>query len=510
VPLFAPPFTAFLKSSPSVSSSTLKIFFVSAEVAPFVRTGGLADVVGELPRALADLGHDVRVLTPWYRKVAQQGTKASLVKESVPLDGVGLPEDMPSSFALRQGLLPESKIPVYFVDQAAYFDRDGLYGDEQGDYRDNGDRFVFLARAAFAACKTLGFKPDVLHLNDWHSGLVPVYLRNVFREEALFKKTGTLFTVHNLAYQGLFPEWQFARTGLEADLFTTEGLEFYGQMNTLKGGLLFSDKINTLSPRYAEEIRNPEYGCGLEGVMRIREADLSGIICGLDTQEWNPSTDVHLPVRYGPESLERKAEIKRDLRREMGLPEEDVPLVAMVSRLDTMKGLSLVEEIADYLMHLDLQFVLLGTGDKRIQDSFRRLAETYPEKAAVRLAFDVPLAHRIAGGADLSLMPSRFEPSGQNQLISLRYGTVPVVRSVGGLADTVQDYDGRTGKGNGFAFSEYNSMALFNAIQRALEVYKDKEAWSRLQKAGMAEDHSWLASARKYEKLYREIVALHA
>ena len=492
-----------------MNSTSLKILLVSAEVAPFVRTGGLADVVSELPRAQADLGHDVRVILPWYRNIAQQRIDAVLLRESVEL-GPGMPEDMPSTFGLRQGWLPSSKIPVYFVDQPAYFDRQGPYGDEQGDYRDNGDRFIFLARAVFAACQSLDFKADVLHLNDWHGGMVPVYLRNSFREEALFKNTGSLYTVHNLAFQGLFPEWQFARTGLDPELFTTEGLEFYGQMNTLKGGLLFSDKINTLSPRYAEEIRNPEYGCGLEGVMRIREKDLSGIISGLDSVEWNPATDVHLPVRYGPDSLDRKADIKRALKKELGLPADDVPLVAMVSRLDAMKGLSLVEEIADYMVHLDLQFVLLGMGDARIQENFRRLAETYPEKVSFRLAYDIPLAHRIAGGADLSLMPSRFEPSGQSQLISLRYGTVPVVRSVGGLADTVQDYDARTGKGNGFAFSEYNSMALFNSIQRALEVYKDKAAWRRLQQAGMAEDHSWLASARQYEKLYREIVDLHA
>lgn len=489
---------------------SLKILFVSAEVAPFVRTGGLADVCNELPRALTDLGHDVRLITPWYRKIAQQGVKTELIRDSVPLDEAGLPQDMPQTFSLRQGVLPDSSIPVYFVDQPSYFDREGLYGDEQGDHLDNGDRFTFLALSVFAACKALDFKPDVLHINDWHGGLVPVYLKNKFRQDPFFEKTGTLCTIHNLAYQGLFPDWQFGRTALDAELFNAQGLEFYGQMNTLKGAVLFSDKINTLSPRYAEEIRNPEYGCGLEGVLRTREADLSGIVSGLNTDAWNPSADSYLPLSYGPETLHHKAEIKRALKAELGLPEDDVPLVAMVSRLDPMKGLSLIEEITDYLMHLDLQFVLLGTGDARIEESFLRLAEIYPEKAAVRLAYDVSLAHRIAGGADVSLMPSRFEPSGQNQLISLRYGTIPVVRSVGGLADTVQDYDARSGKGNGFAFSEYNSMALFNAIQRALETYKDRDAWGRLQRQGMAEDHSWAASARHYEKLYREIALLRA
>jgi starch synthase len=488
-----------------VSSAPLKIFLISAEVAPFAKTGGLANVAGELPRALVDLGHDVRVLMPWYRKIADTGTQAAIFKGATQIEGPGLPEEMPRVFSLRQGWLPNSKIPTYFVDQPAYFDREGFYGDEHGDYRDNGDRFTFFARAALAVCKVLAFKPDVVHLNDWHTGLVPVYLRNTFRDDPFFKKTGTLFTVHNLAYQGLFPDWQFGRSGLDWNLFTTEGLEFYGQMNTLKGALLFSDRINTLSPHYAEEIRNPEYGCGLEGVLRGRGPDLSGIVSGLNTEEWNPLTDKHLPANYGPESLEKKAQVKRELKKELGLPADDVPLIGMVSRLDNIKGLSLVEEIVDYLMHLDMQFVLLGTGDQRIQENFARLADTYPEKASVILRFDPGLAHRIVAGADMMMMPSRFEPSGQTQLVSLRYGTIPVVRSVGGLADTVRDFDPRSGKGNGFVFSEYNSMALFNTIQRALEVYKDRDSWRKLQKAGMAEDHSWLAAARQYEKLYREI-----
>ncbi len=483
---------------------------ISAEVAPFVRTGGLADVVNELPRSLTALGHDVRVLTPWYRAIAEQGVQAPVVGAGLAIKSLPLPEGVPRTFDLRQGRLPGSRVPVYFVDQPAYFNRDGLYGDAGGDYADNGDRFGFLSLAAFSACKAVGFVPDVIHINDWHAGLVPVYLKAHFRADPHFARTGSLCTVHNLAFQGLFPDWQFARCGLGSELFTAEGLEFYGQMNTLKGALLFSDRINTLSPRYAEEIRSAEYGCGLEGVLRTRAADLSGIINGVNTDEWNPATDLHLGVRYGPDTLERKDAIKRDLRHELGLPEADVPLVAMVSRLDCMKGLSLIEEIADYLMHLDLQFVLLGKGDPRIEANFRRLGEIYAERFVIRLAYDVPLAHRIIGGADMTLMPSRFEPSGQNQLISLRYGTVPVVRAVGGLADTVRDYDPRSGRGNGFAFSEYNSMGLFNAIQRALDLYRDRAAWRRLQRAGMAEDYSWLASARQYEQLYRAIAASHA
>jgi starch synthase len=489
-------------------STPLKILFVSAEVAPFAKTGGLADVAGALPKALAERGHDVRVIMPWYQSMALAGVPGPVLGPPVPLTEEGLPEDMPAAFTLRQGKLPNSQVPVYFVDQPAYFDRKSLYGDEAGDYRDNGDRFSFFSRAVLAAAKARGFAPDVVHLNDWHTGLVPVYLKTLLAEDPFFKKTGTLFTVHNLAYQGLFPDWQFSRTGLDWSLYTSDGLEFYGQMNIMKGALLFSDKVNTVSPRYAEEIRGQEFGCGLEGVLKGRAGDLTGIINGLDTQEWDPETDKHLPVNYGPGSVAKKAEVKKALRIELGLPDEDLPIVAMITRLDHQKGLSLVEEITDYFMHLDMQFVLLGTGDPRYHESFGRLGETYPEKASVNLRFDNGLAHRIEAAADLFLMPSRFEPCGLNQLISLRYGTVPVVRAVGGLADTVREYDPRSGKGNGFVFSEFNSMALFNAVQRALEVHKDKAAWLKLQKSGMAEDHSWGASAAEYEKLYGEIVAL--
>ena len=485
----------------------MKILLISAEVAPFAKTGGLADVAGALPLALAARGHDVRVLMPWYRSMAASGVPSKLIKSGVPLLGPAVPEDMPATFALREGVLPGSKVTCYFVDQPAYFDRDQLYGDEGGDYRDNGDRFAFFSRAALSAAKALAFAPDVLHLNDWHTGLIPVYLRTLVAEDKFFRGTGSLFTVHNLAYQGLFPDWQFGRTGLDWGLYNSEGLEFYGQMNIMKGALLFSDRINTVSPRYAEEIRNVEFGCGLEGVLRGRAGDLTGIINGLDTKEWDPATDVLLPMRYDADTLDKKRQVKAALRKELGLPEVDVPIVAMVTRLDHQKGLSLVEEIADYLMHLDLQFVLLGTGDARYHESFQRLAETYPENASVSLRFDNGLAHRIEAGADIFLMPSRFEPCGLNQLISLRYGTVPVVRSVGGLADTVQEHDLRTGKGNGFTFSEFNSMALFNAVQRAVELHKDPGHWRKLQQIGMAEDHSWGASAAEYEKLYGEIAA---
>ncbi len=301
-----------------MSNEKLNILVVASEVAPFAKTGGLADVVGALPRALAQMGHDVRILMPCYRQILQGPWDLKVAKSGLQLEGSGLPDDMPRGFTLRETALPGSRIPVYFVDQPQYFDRDRLYGDDAGDFRDNGDRFIFFARAALAACKALPFLPDVIHLNDWHTGFVPVYLKTKFHDDAFFKRVSTLLTVHNLAYQGLFPDWQFGRTGLDWNLYTSESLEFYGQMNILKGALLFSDKVNTVSPRYAEEVQTPEFGCGLEGILRGRGNELTGIINGLDVVEWDPRNDKHLSVNYGPDTLERKALVKKQLKEELG------------------------------------------------------------------------------------------------------------------------------------------------------------------------------------------------
>lgn len=489
-------------------ADSLKILLVSSECAPFAKTGGLADVVAALPKALAEDGHDVRVVMPFYRQVAKGKHGISAIEQRVALDPKGLPEGMPADFGLRQGVLTGTSIPVYFIDQPAYYDREGLYGDAQGDYPDNIDRYVFFARATLALAKAIKFQPDVLHGNDWHAGMLPVYLRTAFKDDPFFERSGSLLTVHNLAYQGLFPEQAFSRCGLDWSLFNAEALEFYGQLNFMKGGLSFADRLNTVSPRYAEEIKTPEFGCGLEGVLRRRSVDLSGIINGVDTDVWDPSKDPNLTLRYHAGSLDNKEALKKQLIQELGLPAmPGAALVGMVTRLDNMKGLSLVEEVMDYMMHLDLQFVLLGSGEPRYHEYFQRLVEMYPERAAVRLTYDDSMAHKIEAASDIFLMPSRFEPCGLNQLISLRYGTVPVVRAVGGLADTIKEADLRAGTGNGFTFHEYNSMALFNAIKRALAAYTEKPAWRELQARGMAEDHSWSASAKKYEALYREIVA---
>lgn len=492
-----------------MSEAAKKILFVTAECAPFAKTGGLADVCGTLPKALAALGHEVRVVLPYYKSVRTAGFGKTLLKSGVSISKLAPETGLKRSFQLRKELLPGATIPVYLIDQPDYYERERFYGDEAGDFGDNLDRFAFLAHAALATAESEGFKPDIVHCHDWHTGLIPAYLRTLYADAPFWKNTGTLFTIHNLAYQGHFPEHLYGRSGLPPALWSADGVEFYGQVNFMKAALHFSDRINTVSPRYAEEIQGMELGCGLDGVLRIRKEALSGIINGVDYSEWSPEIDPHLSVKYSKDSLELKEKFKHDFIKSLNLDwEPKSPLIGVVSRLDNMKGLNLLEEIMDYLIHMDLNFILLGTGDPRYMESFKRIGETYPDKASIHLKFSNELAHKIEAASDIFLMPSRFEPCGLNQLISLRYGTVPVVRATGGLADTVKEYDPRTGTGNGFVFHEFNSMGLFNATKRALELFQNKEKWRNLQITGMSQDFSWAASARNYSSLYKKIVEI--
>lgn len=490
-----------------MSEAAKKILFVTAECTPFAKTGGLADVCGTLPKALAALGHEVRLVLPFYKSVRTAGFGKTLLKSGVALSASAPDTGIKRSFQLRKDLLPGASIPVYMIDQPDYFERERFYGDEAGDFGDNLDRFAFFAHAALAAAESEGFKPDVIHCHDWHTGLIPAYLRTLYAENAYWKGCGTLYTIHNLAYQGLFPEHLFGRSGLPGSLWNAEGIEFYGQVNFMKAALRFADHINTVSPRYAEEIQGIELGCGLDGVLRTRKAELSGIINGLDYTEWSPEIDPHLSQKYSKDSLDLKEKFKLDFIKSLNLDwEPKAPLIGVVSRLDNMKGLNLLEEIMDYLIHMDLNFILLGTGDPRYMESFKRIGETYPDKASIHLKFSNEMAHKIEAASDIFLMPSRFEPCGLNQLISLRYGTIPVVRATGGLADTVKEYDPKTGQGNGFTFHEFNSMGLFNGIKRALELYQNREKWRQLQVNAMSLDFSWAASARHYAELYKKII----
>jgi starch synthase len=453
----------------------MRILMVASEAIPFAKTGGLADVIGTLPAALARLGHQVDVVVPRYRGVPLEQTDAAGAH-------------------------------VVFVDNPAYFDREYLYGIGSRDYEDNAGRFGFFCRAALEWAAATGKRYDVVHAHDWHAGLVAVILATAFRTHTTLGGTPTVFTIHNVAYQGVFsPEWLPA-LGLGPDLMRVDALEFWGGISFLKGGILFSRVVTTVSPRYAQEIQTPEFGFGFDGIVRSRAPDLVGILNGIDYDRWDPERDVHLPAPFSASYLEGKAASKRAVFEAYGIPVSDAtmgrPLVAMISRMVDQKGLDLVAAISDRLPELDATLVVLGSGERRYQDMWRDLGARHPERIGVRIGFDEGLAHRMEGGADVLLMPSRFEPCGLTQMYSLRYGTVPVVRATGGLADTVRNYDPGTGEGNGFTFDEYSPQALLGTLQWALDIYKDRETWRRLQLAGMADDNSWDASARKYVQVY--------
>ena len=453
----------------------MRILMVASEAVPYAKTGGLADVLGALPAALARLGHQVDVVMPRYRGISLDETESGGVR-------------------------------VVFLQNPHYFDREFLYGVGNRDYDDNAARFGFLCRSALEWAGRTGRRYDVIHGHDWQAGLVPVLLATTFRNHPTLGGTPAVFTIHNLAYQGLFgPEW-LAALGLPPELLHVNALEFWGRISFLKGGILFSRIITTVSPRYAQEIQTPEFGFGFDGILRSRAADLVGILNGIDYDQWDPERDVHLPAPFSASYLEGKAADKRAVLETYGIPVSDAtmarPLVGMISRMVDQKGFDLVAAIADRLPALDASFVVLGTGERRYEELWRGLAARYPDRIGARIGFDEGLAHRIEGGADLFLMPSRFEPCGLNQMYSLRYGTVPVVRATGGLADTVRNYDPQTGEGNGFAFTEYSPAALFGTLRRALDIYKERETWRRLQLTGMREDNSWDASARKYVQVY--------
>jgi starch synthase len=456
---------------------------VASEAAPFAKTGGLADVVAALPRALVRLGHTVDVFLPRYRRITAGKRIATITVEDV-----GRPVDADVYAEQVQG------VRVLFVSHPEYFDRNELYGAAGADYPDNAARFAFLSRAAIAWMAAAD-PYDVVHAHDWQAGLVP-----------LLHRGPTVFTIHNLAYQGLFDAGWAARLGLGPELLSIDALEFWGQISLLKGGIVFSRMVTTVSPRYAEEIQTPEFGFGFDGILRSRAGDLVGILNGIDYGEWNPAADPHIPASFDAERLDGKADAKRAMLEALGLPagEEALarPVVGMISRLVDQKGFDLLAESAASLLETGATYVLLGTGERRYEELWRSLAEAHPDRVAARIGFDERLAHQIEAGADIFLMPSRFEPCGLNQMYSLRYGTVPVVRAVGGLYDTVRDYDPATGAGTGFTFVPYTPAGLLGALRRAITTYHDRNAWRRIQAAGMALDLSWDESARRYVEVY--------
>jgi starch synthase len=464
---------------------------VSSEAAPFAKTGGLADVVGSLPLALRSHGDEVAVVIPRYQNIELKSLRRVW-------DNLGVyfgPDAYP--FSIYQA---PAEYPVYLVDCPPLFDRKGFYGESGLDYPDNHIRFAVFCRAALNVARVL-FRTDIFHCHDWQTGLVPAYLRTTFATDPTFLGCRTLFTIHNLGYQGLFPKTALAEVALDPAVYRPDGMEFFGRISYIKAGIEFADALSTVSPTYAREIQTAEYGFGLDGALRDRANVLSGILNGVDYAEWNPRTDPLIPTHYDTEDLGGKAVCKRKLLEEFSLPAEAMerPLLGIVSRFTRQKGTDLLAEIAAQLMAEDVYLVALGTGDPEYEEFFRLMQQQHPGRIAVRIGFDNALAHRIEAGADIFLMPSHYEPCGLNQIYSLRYGTVPVVRATGGLDDTIKE-------GTGFKFAEYSGPALLETVRTAVRAFADRDGWQRMMRQGMHEDFSWKTSAAAYSELYRRLL----
>ncbi|NUQ64915.1 MAG: glycogen synthase GlgA [Pirellulales bacterium] len=487
----------------------MKILIATSEAVPFAKTGGLADVCSALPVELARLGHEAVLILPAYRQARYCG---------LPTAPMGIDFIVPIGSKtvtghLLRSKLPGADVPVYLIQQDYYFDREELYRLNGKDFTDNCERFVFFSRAVLEAVRLLELQVDVIHANDWQTGLIPAYLKIEYRNLPRYRQTASLFTVHNMAYQGQFWHWDMLLTGLDWKYFNWHQMEYYGKLNLLKTGLVFADALSTVSPRYALEIQNPAFGCGLEGVLQSRRDVLSGILNGIDESEWNPDTDPLLAANYQVDTVALgKPVCKAALQAEMGLPQRaGAPLIGMIGRLADQKGFDLVAKvIPEWVARNDAQWVILGKGEPIYHELFKDLAQRHPDKVAVRLEFSDPLAHRIEAGADLFLMPSRYEPCGLNQMYSLKYGTVPVVRETGGLADTIVDATPQTlaaGTANGFSFREDNPLALSETLARAVDAYRRPEVWGQLIGTGMRQDWSWSRSAKQYVKLYEQIAS---
>ena len=483
----------------------MKILLVSPEVSPFAKTGGLADVTGALPKELEKLGVEVKIIMPDYGKIN---------KDDFKIKKTGLDFSVPIGAETESGTLSKGKtgrkIDVFFIGNGEYFDRDGLYGDKMGDYPDNLQRFTFFCRGVLESLKLIDWKPDIIHCHDWQTGLVPAYLKTIYQHEPFYQGISTIFTIHNLAYQGKFSPELYHFTGLSWEEFVFEKIEFYGKFSLIKAGIVYSNIITTVSETYSKEIQRKEFGCGLEGVLEWRAKDLYGIINGIDYTVWNPKTDTLIEENYSLKTVKSKEINKEKLLKINRLPiikEERTPLLGMISRLDEQKGLELIEECIDELMGFDLRLIILGTGVEKYQKLLRSMSKKYPKKIGLNLKFDEGLAHLIYAGADIFFMPSKYEPCGLGQLISMKYGTVPIVHKTGGLADTVTEFDLNDRSGNGFVFDVYLPGELISAVERAVNLYRDRKAWRVLVSNCMKSDFSWKVSARKYVELYERLKA---
>lgn len=481
----------------------MNIVFAVSECVPFAKTGGLADVAGTLPGVIKRHGHDIRVCMPKYAHITPTAyqLKKLPIRLSIPVGKKKI------TASVWQGMM--NTVPVYFIDQNSYFNRQCLYGTSEGDYPDNDDRFIFFNRAVLALLYKLKFKPDIIHCHDWQTGLIPVYLKNSHKYEAFFSHTASVFTIHNIAYQGLFDKGSLVKSGLDWKLFTMEGLEYYDKMSFLKAGIVYSDFITTVSPTYAHEIQSSgEFGFGMEGVLKSQSKKILGILNGIDYEEWDPRTDKLITATYNPpDDCAGKKICKREIQSSFSLTQEEtVPLFGMVTRLVSQKGFDLLTSILSIILREHIQLVILGTGDIAYHQLLKKYAQAYKNVFNVSLKFDNKLAHKIYAGSDFFLMPSRYEPCGLGQMIAMRYGSIPIVMKTGGLADTVIDFEAKPAKGNGVVFKRYEPMALVGAFLRAIRYWKNSHN-KRIITANMSTvNFTWERSAKKYCDLYHDIL----
>lgn len=477
----------------------MRILLAASEVVPFAKTGGLADVAGALPQALGGLGQEVVIAMPGYKAIQNSKYKIQVLKEGISYSVIGKNiNPVRNTNAISKENKISNGVKVYFIEHNKYFNRDGLYGDKTGDFKDNLERFAYYCNKTLELLKEINFKPDIIHVHDWQASLIPVYLKTLYVNDGFYKNIKTILTIHNIGYQGLFPREEFPKLGLDWGLFNMEGLEFYGKINILKAGIEFCDYINTVSHTYSKEIQTKEFGFGLEGVLQKRRDAVFGILNGLDYSIWNPKGDKFIAENYSLGSIQDKYKNKEDLQRICKLPvSQDVPLFGIVSRLAEQKGFDILAEALDSICKINLQLVILGTGDIKYHLILEDMVKKYPKVISLHLKFDDSLAHKIYAGSDIFLMPSKYEPCGLGQMISFKYGTIPLVFKTGGLADTVNEK-------NGFVFEQYSKDDLIKTVKQAIAAFKNKNKWDALIKTAMKCNFSWEESAKKYLRLYEK------
>lgn len=476
----------------------MEVLFVTPEVTPFARAGGLGDVSHYLPQALSERGHSIKVITPRYRQTTDAGFQLN------PGPTVQAPLSWRNKSAKLFTHKVSDTIEIIFIDREDLFYRDGLYGNEFGDYEDNAERFIFFCRSVMETIKVLGLSPEIIHCHDWPSGLVPIYVKSLYRNMPNLKNTKTVFTFHNLGAQGVFWHYDYTMTGLDWEFFTPDALEFHGQLNMTKAGLVFADIITTVSEKYAREALTPEYAFGLEGVLECRKDDTYAVLNGVDYNAWDPEKDPYIAAQYTRADLHKKTECRKELRDLFGLNTGEEPIVAVISRLLDRKGFDLISAAMNDLLKLDLSIVFMGMGDDKYHTYLGELSNKHPDRIGMKVIYDKALAHKIMAGADIFLMPSRYEPCGLEQLYSLKYGTIPVVRATGGLDDTVIDYTDYPDKGYGFKFQEYTPEALYTSLAAAVAFFGNDNEWKKLVRRGMSLDFSWEKAAAAYEKIYEK------